>query len=116
MTKVTKREAINYVLTSFDVPEQYAEVFRHMIEQMDARNGAERKPSKATLERRAQNASLGEVFKGYIAENDGCTVADILANVPEAEGLSSSKVASVLRSTDGVVRTEVKRKGHYHIG
>lgn len=120
MTEMTKRDALVFAqnaiatIETAEATEAWNKI-QKMIDQLDAAKLRDRKPSKAVLEKRAANASLGETFRGYVAEHDSCTVADIIANVPEAKELSVSKVASVLRATEGITRTEVKRKGYYHV-
>lgn len=115
--KMTNRKALAYVLESYDLPTEVAEKLQKMVEQLDKKSGAERKPTA----RQAENAVVRAEIVDYINENfaegsDGFTVSDLLKVCPAVEGDSNQHVSALLRQAiqaGELSKGSVKRRTYF---
>lgn len=95
---VTKAEAI--------------EKLQKMIEQLDAKASAPKKPTKV----QEANEGVKEVIKAVLDGQNPMTVSEIMTHSAELGTLSNQKVASLVRQmveAGVLVRTEEKRKAYF---
>lgn len=95
---VTKAEAI--------------EKLQKMIEQLDAKVSAPKKPTKV----QEANEGVKEVIKAVLDGQNPMTVSEIMTHSAELGTLSNQKVASLVRQmveAGVLVRTEEKRKAYF---
>ena len=95
-SKMTTVKAIDYVLTSCEIPEDVREKLEHMKAQAIKKNSAERKPSAKQVENDAIRAEILE-FLNSDADR-GFRISEICAGVPALNGASSQKVSGLLRT------------------
>lgn len=95
-------------------PVELAEKLTAMVEQLDKKAAAPKKPTAKQL---AAVGEAEEVYEALKSVGKAVTVSELMEAVPElmTKFKSSQKVASLLRSMlDGkVVRTEEKRKAYF---
>ena len=115
--KMTNRKALAYVLESYDLPTEVAEKLQKMVEQLDKKSGAERKPTA----RQAENAVVRAELVDYVNENfaegsNGDTVSDFLKDWPAVEGDSNQHVSALLRQAiqaGELSKGSVKRRTYF---
>ena len=95
-SKMTTVKAIDYVLTSCEIPEDVREKLEHMKAQAIKKNSAERKPSAKQVENDAIRAEILE-FLNSDADR-GFRISEICEGVPALNGASSQKVSGLLRT------------------
>lgn len=112
MTKVTKKDALQYVLAHYDVPTEYAEKIEGMIAQLEKKATTERKPSKAQRESAERGAQVAEFMASVV---EPMTAGDI-AKAVFGEDATASKVTAHLTKlvkNGAVIRTEEKGKAYF---
>lgn len=113
--KMTSRKALNYVLENCTIPADVAEKLSAMVESLDRKASAERKPTA----KQTENAGVRAAIVEYINENaegDGFTCADLLKVCPAVEGKSNQYVSAILRQAvlaGEVSKGTVKRRTYF---
>ena len=110
--KVTNKSALNYVLTTYgnDLPKEVKEKLEKMIEQLDKKSSAPKKPNKNQLE----NEKLCEMALNTLTYDTKMTASDVLKQTKEFKEmeLSTQKVSSLLKMLiDGDKAIKVVEKG-----
>lgn len=110
--KMTKKDALNFVLANCELPKEVQEKIEGMIVQLDKKNSAERKPTATQ--------TANENFKEAILDNmeigKKYTITDLMKSVPEIAELSNQRVSALVRQLKDaglVERTEEKRKAYF---
>lgn len=113
-TKMTKKNAIAYVLENCQVPEDVKEKLVSMKAQLEKSNKGEKKPTKTQV--------VNEGFKAVIVENMEpgrlYTITELTKEMPFGEELSTQRVSALVRQlkdAGSVVRTEEKRKAYFQV-
>lgn len=112
MTKLTKKDALNFVLTNCELPEEIADKLTAMVEQLNKKATGERKPTKKQLESAERGAKVAE----FIENADEPMTATAIAKAIFGEDATASKVTAHLTKLvkDGkVVRSEEKRVAYF---
>ena len=83
-----------------------------MIEQLDAKSNAPKKPTKV----QEANEGVKDIIKAVLEGQSPMTVSEIMTHSAELGALSNQKVASLVRQmveAGVLVRTEEKRKAFF---
>ena len=113
--KMTKREALEYVLANCEVPADVAGKLEGMIASLSRKSTGERKPSAKQIENSDIRASL-VAFINANAEGDGFTVSDLLKACSAVEGRSNQYVSAILRQAvlaGEISKGSVKRRTYF---
>lgn len=113
MTKVTKKDALQYVLTHFDaLPIEYAEKLESMVAQLEKKATGERKPTKAQRESAERGAQVAEFMASVV---EPMTAGDIAKAVFGEDATASKATAHLTKLVKAgvVVRTEEKGKAYF---
>lgn len=127
MTKMTNKIALEIALTAitgngvaeyrfagkdevFSAEEAKAKLMK-MMEQLDKKSSAEKKPTQ----KQKENAELAADLLNELREADkAMTVSDMIAELPCCAGLSNQKVSAMVRALGAQVeRIEEKRKAYF---
>ena len=115
--KMTNRKALAYALENCDLPAEVKAKFEKMIEQLDKKSGAERKPTARQTENAVIRERLVEfIDSNYVEGSEGFTVSDLLKAIPEFEGDSNQHVSALLRQAiqaGEVSKGSVKRRTYF---
>ena len=114
MEKMTNVKAINYVLSSCEVPADVKEKLEKMREQFVKKNSAERKPTANQVENQGYKADI----LAYLGTVESATITDLMKAVPSLAELSNQRVSAIVRQlkdSGEVVREEIKRKAYFSI-
>lgn len=95
-SKMTTVKAIDYVLTSCEIPADVREKLEHMKAQAIKKNSAERKPSAKQVENDAIRAEILDFLNSDA--DKGFRISEICAGVPALNGASSQRVSGLLRT------------------
>ena len=112
---ITKKEALNYVVEHFELPNEVEEKIKGMIVQLEKKSGSgERKPTKTQV--------ANEGFKKIILENMEAgrlyTISELTKEMPFGEELKPQRVSALvtqLKNAGQVIRTEEKRKAYFSL-
>lgn len=114
--KMTNRKALTYALDNCDLPTAVADKFRAMLDALDRKNGAERKPTAKQVANADIRANL-VAFINENAEGDGFTVSELLKECDFlAEGTTNQKVSAILRQAvlaNEISKHSVKRRTYF---
>ena len=93
-TKMTYKTAIEYAINHLpDAPADVRDKLSALIESLDKKNGASRKPTATQVANEGYKAAIVE----YLSDvGEGKTVSDILKEVPAVAGFSNQKVSSLM--------------------
>lgn len=111
--KTTYAAALNYILTNCELPAEIAERVEALKAQIEKRNSAERKPTKAQV---ANEGLKGEVLNALSAEP--ATVTEIMAKSEVLAALSNQKVSALMNALveEGkATKTVEKRKSYFSL-
>lgn len=115
--KMTNRKALAYALENCDLPIEVRAKFEKMIEQLDKKSGAERKPTARQTENAVVRERLVEyIDTHYVEGSDGFTVSDLLKVCPAVEGDSNQHVSALLRQAiqaGELSKGSVKRRTYF---
>ena len=115
--KMTNRKALAYALENCDLPVEVRAKFEKMIEQLDKKSGAERKPTARQTENAVVRAEIVEFINENFTEgSDGFTVSDLLKVCPAVEGDSNQHVSALLRQAiqaGELSKGSVKRRTYF---
>lgn len=112
MTKLTKKDALTYVLTHCEVPEEVAEKLTGMVEQLSKKATAERKLTK----KQRESAERGEQVAEFLETATEPMTATAIAKAVFGEDATASKATAHLTKlvkAGKAIRTEVKRVAYY---
>jgi hypothetical protein len=93
---MTKREALNYVL-SLDLPQDVCETLTKMSAQLEKQAQADRKPSKKEVERKDANEAMKADILVALADGSHLTVSDLIKRVPSLANATTQKVSALMR-------------------
>lgn len=117
-TKKTIRDYYNDLLALNEVQasSELVEFINGRLEQLDKKNSAPRKATAAQV----KSAALQESIKAYFLDNPNkvMTISDMIANIPDCAGLSTSMVRSAVSKLieAGIMeRFEEKRKAYFQL-
>lgn len=71
--------------------------------------------SKKETDRQKENKALSDVVRDYLVANPNKTISEIISGVPELAGLSTQRVAPIVRGLDGVAFSMDKKSKRYYI-
>ena len=116
--KMTKREGFTRLLgiPAVQADTELVDMINHEISLLDARKSAERKPSKAQLEKAEAKKSFAQTVVNEMTVGQRYTISEMIASLPSCVGSSVSGLTSVmgiLTATGEVIRTEEKRKAYF---
>jgi hypothetical protein len=118
MTKMTQKNALNYVITNCEVPTDVKEKLGAMLASLEKRSAhkGDRKPTKTQV----ANEAYKEIILANMEVGRLYTVGEITAEMPFGENvnLSAQKVSALvkqLKDAGKVVRTEEKRKAYFSL-
>lgn len=101
MEKITQRNAIEFVLNTYDIPTEYVEKFNQMLEALDKRKSAPRAPSAEVL----ANQKLRETILEHTEVGACYTIADLRRTIPELKDATSHKISALI--------TPLKKEGKF---
>ena len=106
--KMTNKGALQFVLDTYDVPEDVAEKLTSMLSQLEKKSGAERKPTA----RQVENTKIKEKILSQMEQNVLYTVGDMLKKFDTSEDMTSQRLTALLsQMTDDGSVTKTKEKG-----
>ena len=106
--KMTNKGALQFVLDTYDVPEDVAEKLTSMLSQLEKKSGAERKPTA----RQVENAKIKEKILSQMEQNVLYTVGDMLKKFDTSEDMTSQRLTALLtQMTEEGSVTKTKDKG-----
>ena len=110
---MTYADALTIAMNSNDISEEVKNRLADLKNQIDKRNSAERKPTKA----QRQNLELSEVVREVLqSASEPLTVSEIMARSDALAVLTNQKVSAVVRSMGAdVVKTVDKRVSKYSL-
>ena len=108
--KMTNKKALNYVLSTFELPNDVKEKLENMIIQLDKRNGAERKPTKTQME----NEGYKKLILEFLTEKK-VTVSEIQKSIEDFNDFSNQKVARLVKDLydGGLIKKEIAKGRSY---
>ena len=116
--KMTKRDYFNILRSTYPVDaENYAEVIAFIDKELgllERKNSAPKKPTATQI----GNEALKDALLESMVENTYYTVADLIKNIPCCEGLSTSKVSSLVNAMvkkELLTKTTDKRRSYFSI-
>lgn len=112
MDKMTNAKALTYAIEHGNFPAEVTEKLTKMLEQVQKKSSAERKP---TATQTANEGFKAAILDG-MAENRYYTITELMKEIPEIADLSNQRVSAIVRQLkdDGLVkRVEEKRKAYF---
>lgn len=112
MEKMTNAKALNYVLTNCEITDEVREKLEKMLEQVQKKSSAERKPTETQKE----NANFKVAILSAMEVGKQYTISDLMKCVPEIADLTNQRVSAMVRQLkdEGLVtREEIKRKAYF---
>ena len=109
--KMTNKVALTYILENCSLPTDVTEKVEGMIEQLEKKSSANRKPTATQKE--------NEHFKELImltATSEGKTVTDFIKSIPEFDGLANQKISALVKQlvdSGKLVRTSAKGRSYF---
>ena len=113
--KMTNKGALNYVLTSFDLPTDVKEKLENMVAQLEKKSTTPKKPSKNQLE----NEKLCQIaWDNTLSYDVPKTASDVLKQTEEFKKmeLSTQKVSSLLKmlvDSDRAIKMVEKGRSYF---
>lgn len=92
MEKMTNKKALEFVLNNCIVPQEVSEKLEKMIEQLDKKSSAPKKPTKTQVENEGYMTLIMEALT-----EEGQTVSELMKKIPEFEDFSNQKVAALVK-------------------
>lgn len=114
MEKMTNVKALNYILTSCELPEDVKAKVEAMKASFEKKASTERKPTATQVE----NAGYKEAILEAMADGGKYTISDLMKNAPALGELSNQRVSAIVRQltlAGDVVRIEEKRKAYFQL-
>ena len=90
--KMTNKGALQFVLDTYDVPEDVAEKLTSMLTQLEKKSGAERKPTA----RQVENAKIKDKILSQMEPNVLYTVGEMLKKFDTSEDMTSQRLTALL--------------------
>lgn len=112
MEKITYVMALDYVLSNFDIPAEYAERITSLRDATEKRS-LERKPTKTQRENIDLKKVIVETLSNFLEPK---TIVEIQCENPTLSNLSQQKMTALLkqlRIEGRVKREEIAHKPHY---
>lgn len=112
MEKMTNAKALNFVIANCEIPEDVKEKLEKMLEQVQKKNSADRKPTATQKE----NVDLKVAILDGMEVGKQYTISDIMKSVPAVADLTNQRVSALVRQLKDeglVVREEIKRKAYF---
>ena len=112
MEKMTNAKALNFVIENCEVPTDVKEKLEKMLEQVQKKNSADRKPTATQKE----NVDLKVAILDGMEVGKQYTISDIMKSVPAVADLTNQRVSALVRQLKDeglVVREEIKRKAYF---
>ena len=110
-TKITQKMAINYVMDNFELPKEYEDKFKAMLESLEKKSSS-KKMSKV----QEANENLKADILGAMEDGVKYTIGDMLKQFECCADLSTSKVSAMvtqLKDKELVIRTTDKGKAYF---
>lgn len=115
--KMTNKKALAYVLENYDLPTEVTEKVTKMVEQLDKKSSAERKPTARQTENAVVRERLVEYIDNHFTEgSEGFTVSDLIKECPAVKDKSNQYVSALLRQAvlaNEVSKGSVKRRTYF---
>lgn len=116
MDKMTKKEALNYVLKNCELPKTVADKLGSMVTALE-RKATTVKPTATQVENLKTRAALVEFINDNYAEGaNGFTVTDLMKECDAVAGLTNQKISAILRQAflaDEVSKATIKRHTYF---
>lgn len=112
MEKMTNAKALNFVIANCEIPEDVKEKLEKMLEQVQKKNSADRKPTATQKE----NVDLKVAILDGMEVGVQYTISDLMKSVPAIAELTNQRVSALVRQLKDeglVVREEIKRKAYF---
>jgi hypothetical protein len=112
MEKMTNAKALNFVIANCEIPEDVKEKLEKMLEQVQKKNSADRKPTATQKE----NVDLKVAILDGMEVDVQYTISDLMKSVPALAELTNQRVSALVRQLKDeglVVREEIKRKAYF---
>lgn len=108
--KMTNRKALEWVLDNANAPVEVENKIKKMIEQLDKKSSAEKKPTA----RQVENEGYKELILAVMTE-EGATVTEIMKKIPEFEDFTNQKVSALVRQLleEGKIQKEIVKGRSY---
>jgi hypothetical protein len=109
---MTKANSLNFVIANCYIPEDVKEKLEKMLEQVQKKNSADRKPTATQKE----NVDLKVAILDGMEVGKQYTISDIMKSVPAVADLTNQRVSALVRQLKDeglVVREEIKRKAYF---
>ena len=111
--KPTKREMFEQLKANYNLTDEEIKFVDHEIELLDKKKGS----SGELTETQKANKKLGEDILAGLADGSKMTISAMIKNIPECEGLSTSKVSAIVRQLKDanlVIREEIKGVAYFY--
>ena len=111
MEKMTNKKELEFVLSNCIVPQEVSEKLKKMIEQLDKKSSAPKKPTKTQVENEGYMALIMEALT-----EEGQTVSELMKKIPEFEDFSNQKVAALVKKlvdADKIEKTVEKGRSYF---
>lgn len=114
-SKLTNSKALDFVLTSCDLPADVAEKLTKLKASIDKKSTAERKPTATQV----ANAGFKDAIVDFLSVcGERKTVSEIIKECPAVADLSNQRVSAIVRQLKdegAIVRIEDKRKAYFAV-
>ena len=111
MEKMTNKKALEFVLSNCVVPQEVSEKLEKMIEQLDKKSSAPKKPTKTQVENEGYMTLIMEALT-----EEGQTVSELMKKIPEFEDFSNQKVAALVKKlvdAEKIEKVVVKGRSYF---
>ena len=109
--KMTNKMALEWILENTDLTSDVKEKVVSMIEALDRKSSANRKPTATQKE----NEHFKELIMLTIG-TEGKTVTEIMKSIPEFDGLANQKISALVKQlvdAQKLTRTSIKGRSYF---
>ena len=113
-SKVTNRIALTYALENLpDAPAEIREKWEKMVAQLDHKNASPKKLTDQQIANEGFKSQILEFLRGH--GEQGFTCSELIAQIPELEGVSNQRVSALMRlmKIDGQVESYSEKRRTY---
>lgn len=94
--KMTNKKALEIAIAALNADPKNAEVvakLEKMVEQLEKKSGADRKPTA----KQQENDKLRAIIMDWMTPEKVVTVSDMMKEIPELDGMSNQKVSALVK-------------------
>lgn len=115
MTKISSRDALTFVLNTYELPTEYAEKIQTMLSQLEKKSATPSKPSAKTIENDALRTEVMAVLREFARPT---AIPEVMGAITGeyASPITSQRISALLSQlvkAKKVDRSEVKRIAHF---